>query len=169
MSNGGIFVNVEEPAWKKSGVDFASMKSAARLTLERGIVSSFLPRAGAGEKNGPRATVLLANDERLRALNAQFRGKDAPTNVLAFPTHEADGYVGDVAIALGVATREAAASGIGLKAHTLHLVVHGVLHLLGYDHVLSREASVMERLEIAILDELGLPSPYARAPLTHIF
>jgi probable rRNA maturation factor len=96
-------------------------------------------------------------------LNAQFRGKDAPTNVLSFPAARADGYLGDVAIAFGVSTREAAAAGIGLEAHTLHLAVHGVLHLLGYDHVRNSEARVMERLEVAILNELGLPSPYARA------
>jgi probable rRNA maturation factor len=99
----------------------------------------------------------------MHALNSQFRGKDAPTNVLSFPAAETDGYLGDVAIALGVTSHEAAASGISLEDHTLHLVVHGVLHLLGYDHVRSREARVMERLELTILDGLGIPSPYARA------
>ena len=107
---------------------------------------------------------MLANDETLRALNARFRGKDAPTNVLAFPSAEnRDGYLGDVAIAFGVAEREATMAGRGLLAHTLHLTVHGVLHLLGYDHVTAREARTMERLEIAILHELGVPSPYAQA------
>jgi probable rRNA maturation factor len=109
-------------------------------------------------------TIVLTNDERLRALNAQFRGKDAPTNVLSFSSGAGmDLYLGDVAIALGVASRETAAAGISLEAHTLHLVVHGVLHLLGYDHLRNREAQVMESLEVAILEQLGIPSPYARA------
>ncbi len=108
----------------------------------------------------PGLTLLLTNDLRLHALNTQFRGKDAPTNVLSFPAAGADGYLGDVAIALGVTSRESAAYGIGLEAHALHLAVHGVLHLLGYDHAGSREARIMERLEITILDELGIPSPY---------
>lgn len=121
------------------------------------------PTLRAGEGNYPGLTLLLTNDERLRALNGQFRGKDAPTNVLSFPAAGVDGYLGDIAIALGVTSRESAASGISLEAHTLHLAVHGVLHLLGYDHVRSREARVMERLEITILDELGIPNPYAVA------
>ena len=111
----------------------------------------------------PGLTLLLTNDDRLRALNAQFRGKDAATNVLSFPAAGVAGYLGDVAIALGVASGESAASGIGLEAHVLHLAVHGVLHLLGYDHVRSREARIMEKLETGILDEFGIANPYAAA------
>ena len=191
MSASAISVIVEEPAWKKSGVAIARVKSATRLALAH---VSFLPhakRGGGGPRSGgggTRAaelpppplrgtsptlrageekysglTLLLTNDERLRALNAQFRGKDAPTNVLSFPAAGVDGHLGDIAIAFGVTSRESAASGISLEAHTLHLAVHGVLHLLGYDHVRSREAGVMERLEITILDELGISNPYAAA------
>jgi probable rRNA maturation factor len=160
MSAGDISVIAEEPAWKKSDVALARVKAAVRTTFAR---SPFLPRASAGEERRPKLTLLLTNDERLRTMNAQFRGKDTPTNVLSFPAAGADGYLGDVAIAFGVSTREAAAAGISLEAHTLHLAVHGVLHLLGYDHVRNSEARVMERLEIAILDELGVQSPYARA------
>lgn len=159
MSAGDVSVIVEETGWKKSGVALARVKAAARVALARGINE----RRSA---NSPQLTVLLANDERLRALNAQFRGKDAPTNVLSFPATGADGYLGDIAIALEISAREAAAAGIDLEAHTLHLAVHGVLHLLGYDHVRNSEARVMERLETAILDELGIPSPYARAAAT---
>ena len=163
MTTGNISVIVEDTSWKKSGVSLARVKTAARLALARGNDSLFLPRTCAAERSGPILTLLLANDERLRALNARFRRKDAPTNVLSFPAAKADGHVGDVAIALGVATREATTAGMKLEAHVLHLVVHGVLHLFGYNHVRSREARVMERLEIAILDELGIPSPYAPA------
>ena len=146
---------VEEPAWKTSGIDMARLKAAARLALAR----------GRAEHDDPCAlTILLTHDERLRELNARFRGKDVATNVLSFPAApNGDGYLGDVAIALGVTRRESTKAGMGLEAHTLHLGVHGVLHLLGYDHGLAREARAMERLEIAVLHELGLPSPYARA------
>ena len=176
MSASLVSVLVEDAAWKKSGVPVSRVKAAAELALEH---ESFLPSAERGggapkgrkgrplrrASEGEETTILLTNDARLHELNARFRGKDAPTNVLSFPA--ADGaYLGDVAIALGVMSREAAAAGISLPAHTLHLVVHGVLHLLGYDHVRSREAHVMERLEVAILDELGIPNPYTRADAT---
>ena len=106
-------------------------------------------------------TVLLAGDDRLRELNLRFRKKDKPTNVLSFPAPDgADGYLGDVALALGVAAREARNTGKDLADHVLHLTVHGVLHLLGYDHRTSGEARTMEGLEIAILHELGVANPY---------
>ncbi|HTT83256.1 MAG TPA: rRNA maturation RNase YbeY [Rhizomicrobium sp.] len=164
---------VEEPAWNKTGVSVARVKSAARLALVRGVDASCSPppfrsaalarhrRGGGGQSH--QLTLLLTNDERLQALNARFRGKDAPTNVLSFPAAGTDGYLGDIAIAFGVTTSESAAAGISLEDHTLHLAVHGVLHLLGYDHVRNREAHAMERLEAAILDELGIPDPYTRA------
>lgn len=167
-----ISLAVEDSAWRKSGVDLALLRTAARLTLAR-TFHSVIPGENArgawlagDDRKGERRelTILLTNDARLRALNARFRDKDAPTNVLAFPAGEnAQGYLGDVAIALGLAKLEAATAGMPLLQHTLHLVVHGVLHLLGYDHVLAREALIMERLEVAILAELGIPSPYARA------
>jgi probable rRNA maturation factor len=166
MSAARIDVVVEEPAWKKSGVTLSRVKAAARLALERGAQSR-ASRSAASVSNGGGSdglTVLLAGDERLHRLNAQFRDKDRATNVLSFPAPEnRDGHLGDIAIAFGVASREAATYGTGLQDHALHLVVHGVLHLLGYDHVLAREARVMERLEIAILNQLGIADPYARA------
>lgn len=111
----------------------------------------------------PRLTVLLSNDQHLRELNARFRGRDLPTNVLSFSAPPGSGgYLGDVALALGIAEREAAAAGKRLSDHALHLTVHGVLHLLGYDHVKVSEARTMERLEIAVLHKLGIPNPYAR-------
>lgn len=159
MSIGAITVVVEEPAWKTSGVRLSRVKTVARLAL--GAASTnILP---AGPKAGRFAlTILLAGDARLRALNSAFRNKDCATNVLSFPAAENSGaYLGDIAIALGVTSAEAARAGIALEAHTLHLVAHGVLHLLGYDHVRAREAKIMERLEIVILDRLGIADPYA--------
>ena len=154
---------VEDTAWKVRGVHLARIRCAARIARERGEEQTRRNYAEAPWEN-PQLTILLTNDAMLRRLNARFRGQDAATNVLSFPAAgNQRGYLGDVAIALNVTEREAASAGISLEAHTLHLAVHGVLHLLGYDHVRHREAKVMERLETAILDELGVPSPYAQS------
>jgi probable rRNA maturation factor len=107
-------------------------------------------------------TVLLTTDEQLCALNAKFRKKAKPTNVLSFPSSSpSEGYLGDIALAFGVAEHEAAASKKGLSEHAAHLVIHGVLHLLGYDHESAREARAMEGLEVTILKEMGIGDPYA--------
>jgi probable rRNA maturation factor len=108
-------------------------------------------------------TVLLTDDETVRDLNARFRGKDQPTNVLSFPAPEsARPHLGDVALAFGVCASEAAAQGKTISDHLSHLTVHGVLHLLGYDHEADDEAEIMEDMERAILNRLGVSDPYAR-------
>jgi probable rRNA maturation factor len=107
-------------------------------------------------------TILLTGAERLRVLNAQFRAKDKPTNVLAFPS-DTPGYLGDIAIAHGVAAAEAKRKKKRLTDHAAHLAIHGTLHLLGYDHVRVREAKTMEGLETRLLAKLGIADPYARA------
>lgn len=115
------------------------------------------PPAEAGE-----ISVLLTSDEAVRALNAEFRGKDAPTNVLSFPAAQsARPHLGDIALAYGVCVREARAQGKPLAHHLMHLTVHGVLHLLGYDHHTDAEAEAMEGIERAVLFKLGVPDPYA--------
>ena len=101
---------------------------------------------------------MLADDRLQRALNHQFRGKDRPTNVLSFDTAPA-GF-GDVVLALETVQAEAEAQGKSLADHVTHLVVHGVLHLMGHDHVGAAEARRMEHLERAILAELGIGDPY---------
>ena len=106
-----------------------------------------------------RLTILLADDARLKTLNHDFRGKKKPTNVLSFPSQEAD-YAGDIALAYGVTKAEANKAGKTFAAHATHLVVHGVLHLAGYDHMTDREAGVMEPLETRILAKLGIANPY---------
>ncbi|HEX4637056.1 MAG TPA: rRNA maturation RNase YbeY, partial [Rhizomicrobium sp.] len=106
-------------------------------------------------------TILLANDKKLRGLNRDFRGFDKATNVLSFPG--ADGYAGDIAIAYGVAAKEAKAAAKSIADHAAHLVVHGVLHLAGYDHERPKDALVMEPLEVKILKRLGIADPYALA------
>ena len=118
--------------------------------------------------------VVLADDDLVQAHNRDFRGKDQPTNVLAFaqmdivadarPSDHHDGEpieLGDVIIAYQTVEREAAAAKILLEAHLLHLVIHGVLHLLGFDHQTDAEAAAMQRLEILALAQLDLPNPYA--------
>jgi len=104
-------------------------------------------------------TILLSNDRKLRTLNRDFRGKDKPTNVLSFPT-DTD-YAGDIAIAYGVTQKESRAAAKAFADHAIHLVVHGVLHLAGYDHERPRDAKVMEPLEVKILARLGIADPYA--------
>ena len=107
-------------------------------------------------------TVLLTDDDAVAALNAQFRGKDGPTNVLSFEAApNPERHLGDIALAFGVCAREAAEQGKPLGHHLQHLTAHGVLHLLGYDHISDDEAEVMEDLERAVLAGLGVPDPYA--------
>jgi len=97
----------------------------------------------------------------VRDLNARFRGKDSPTNVLSFPAGPNPmGHLGDVALAFGVCESEARAQGKPLADHLRHLVVHGLLHLLGYDHEDEAEGDVMEALERSILSRMGVPDPY---------
>nr|WP_309604462.1 rRNA maturation RNase YbeY [Phenylobacterium sp.] len=106
-------------------------------------------------------TILLTDDETVRDLNARFRGQDRPTNVLSFPAPaNPERFLGDVALAHGVCAREAADQGKSLAHHLQHLVAHGVLHLLGYDHIRDDEAAAMEGLERAILAGLGIADPY---------
>lgn len=113
------------------------------------------------------AAIALSSDERVRALNLTYRGKDKPTNVLSFPAGE-DGlppgsrrHLGDIVLAAETVAREAAVEGKPLRHHLQHLAVHGLLHLLGYDHETEAEAAEMEALEVEILEQLGIPDPYA--------
>jgi probable rRNA maturation factor len=117
---------------------------------------------------GTEAGIVLADDGMVRHLNATYRGKDAATNVLSFPFQAPpDGmpddmpYLGDVVLAAETIGREAIERGIAPTSHLQHLVVHGLLHLLGFDHATDVEAEQMERLEAEILGSLGIANPYA--------
>lgn len=109
--------------------------------------------------------IIFTGGAVLAELNGKFRGKPQPTNVLAFPStdnfDEQDrAFIGGIAIAFDVMAQEAAERGIPLAHHTTHLVLHGVLHLLGYDHESEGERVTMETIEISILSGLGIPDPY---------
>jgi probable rRNA maturation factor len=110
--------------------------------------------------------VALADDAMVRAANNAFRETDRPTNVLSFPAVPAERlantpFLGDVIIAYETVAAEAAAEGKPFADHLAHLVVHGVLHILGYDHMTKAEAELMERRETFILASLGVPDPYS--------
>jgi probable rRNA maturation factor len=106
--------------------------------------------------------VLLTDDVQVADLNRRFRGQDKPTNVLSFPSRlNPEAHLGDVALAFGVCAAEAEAQGKPLAHHLQHLVAHGVLHLVGYDHETDAEAHEMEGLERVVLAGLGIPDPYA--------
>lgn len=105
--------------------------------------------------------ILLTDDGAMRDLNARFRGKDRPTNVLSFPAPEsARPHLGDVALGFETCRAEAEAQQKPLKHHLAHLVTHGVLHLMGRDHEIPEDAEVMEAEERTILASLGIPDPY---------
>ncbi len=112
--------------------------------------------------------VALSCDAQVAELNGSYRGKPAPTNVLSFPAgfsipidDDDPRFLGDVVLALETLQREAAELGLPIEHHMQHLVVHGLLHLLGYDHGTDQEAQAMESLEVRILQRLGIADPYA--------
>ncbi len=110
-------------------------------------------------------TIALSSDASVAVLNAQYRGKPKPTNVLSFPAGPGaeKGFLGDIVLAAETVQREASLEDIPVEHHFQHLVVHGVLHLLGYDHETDAEAEAMEKLEIGILARLGIANPYTGA------
>lgn len=141
---------------------------AARAAIGRTPHGDLLTGAGTVE-----ISMRLTGDEEVHALNRQYRDKDKPTNVLSFPMiepdlletvtqngNDAEVLLGDIVLAHGVCAAEADARGIALETHATHLIVHGTLHLLGYDHIDEREAEAMEAIEIDALGRLGIADPY---------
>lgn len=155
-----------DPEWD-SKIGWADLAEAA---AEAAIAESRFP----GLTEGPRSvelSVRLAKDEEVRALNAQWRAKDIATNVLSFPLADpaelsaasADGpelMLGDIILARGVCAAEAAEKAIPIDQHAAHLMVHGTLHLLGYDHHEDGAAADMEARETRALARLGIADPY---------
>lgn len=158
-----IDISFEDPRWEELGL--------ARLADSAlGVVVSHL-----GLKVQAEVSLLACDDTRIAELNADFRDKPAPTNVLSWPSEERsaeedggrplppigpDPELGDIAIAYETCAREAAADGKTMVDHTTHLLVHGMLHLLGYDHERDGDAALMEGIEVEILGILGIDDPY---------
>ncbi|WP_266169906.1 rRNA maturation RNase YbeY [Dyella subtropica] len=120
---------------------------------------------GARRRKATELSIRIVDTDEGRALNRDYRGKDYATNVLSFPAELPPGIalplIGDLAICAPVVTREAAEQGKRPRDHWAHMTVHGVLHLLGYDHIEDAEAEAMEALETRILAGLGIADPYA--------
>ena len=154
-----------DPDW-----DSSNWADLARKAATSAIAESAFPQLGQGPRN-VELGVRLTSDEEVRALNAEWRGKDQATNVLSFPMAETDELddatpdgpelmLGDIVLARGVCAAEAADKAISIEAHASHLMVHGTLHLLGYDHHDDDAASDMEAREVRALARLGIADPY---------
>ncbi len=154
-------VLLRSPHWRVAGLRPAERaRRAARAVLS----------SGAHGTDGPAdLTIVLAGDGEVRELNRRWRGRNRATNVLSFPSKalDPDGrlLLGDVILAFETIAREAKAAQKPLGDHLSHLVVHGVLHLMGYDHERPTEARRMEGLEVRVLAGLGISDPYAARPI----
>lgn len=154
---------IEDPRWEALGLGALAERACAAALDHLGVTAAEI-------------SLLACDDARIAVLNADFRGKPAPTNVLSWPSEERgadvpggdplppdDLELGDIAIAYETCAREAAQAGKELESHVCHLLVHGTLHLLGYDHIHDKDAALMERLEVEILGKLGISDPYGEA------
>lgn len=154
-----IDIRVAAAGWRAA---FDNPAAAIRKAV-RAALKDEIPR---GSVTG--LSILLTDDAEMRKLNAGWRAKDKPTNVLSFPAEAAvdpaapPDYLGDIALALATCRREAKDQGKTLADHVAHLTVHGVLHLLGYDHMTADEAAAMEPREVQVLAGLGIADPYVR-------
>ena len=160
------------------------MKDSSAMAIERGggldlevqYVTDMEPLPGeadvrqwaaaalADDRRHRELLVRIVDEDETRMLNSRYRGKDRPTNVLSFPCEPPPGvqsdHLGDLVICAPVVVREARMQGKPVEHHWAHMVIHGVLHLRGYDHIDDAEAEVMESLERDILRKLGIPDPY---------
>lgn len=155
-----VEVLFEDPRWEVFGL----------TAVAEGACSAVLAHFGYG--GAYEISLLGCDDARIAALNAQFRGKAQPTNVLAWPSDERAAALGahpappeaeelgDIAIAWETCAGEAAAQGKEMHQHVTHLLVHATLHLLGYDHIEVKDAALMEGLEVEILGKQGISDPY---------
>ncbi|MET4101388.1 putative rRNA maturation factor [Roseovarius sp. MBR-78] len=160
-----VEVMIEDARWQAAGLEALAARAAAATLAHLGL-----------DPDAWEASLLACDDARIAVLNADFRGKPAPTNVLSWPSDDLsadmpgcaplppepseDGFLGDIAIAYDTCAREAAEAGRPLADHVTHLVVHAVLHLLGFDHIRDPDATLMEATEVAILGKLGVCDPY---------
>lgn len=157
---------------RAEGADFPSSTSSRRgariqLSVQRAVREAMIPKRAmilqwlrAACPPPIELTVRFVGEAEGRQLNYAYRGKDYATNVLSFPYDRVPIVRGDLVLCVPVVLREAAAQGKAVDAHFAHLIVHGLLHLLGFDHETEAEAAAMEARESAILARLGLPDPY---------
>ncbi len=148
-------VLVESGLWKEPG--------KVKVLLRRAIGQA----AAALSTSGMEVAIVLTDDSAIRLLNRQWRGIDAATNVLSFPSEDRRGhepFIGDIVLAQQTIAREAGVERKPFAHHLAHLAVHGFLHLLGFDHENDKDAAVMERLERKILRRLAIPDPYRPVP-----
>lgn len=160
MNGPNIDIVVESELW--------SALPEPEALVERAIGVA-LAEAGTRIAAGAEISVVLTDDAAIRELNREWRGFDKPTNVLSFPGATPDRiarapHLGDIILAFETVQREAVAEAKTLADHASHLVIHGLLHLVGYDHESDEEAERMESLEVAALARLGIADPYADAP-----
>jgi len=155
--------------WDSSG----PWDQLVRRAAEAAIAESAFPQLTTVERP-VEISVRMTGDEQVQALNSEWRGKNKPTNVLSFPLADKDELqttnladvellLGDIILARGVCEAEAAEKGVSMQQHATHLLVHGTLHLLGYDHHDDDEAADMEEREIRALNRLGIANPYEEA------
>jgi len=147
-----------------------SWEALVRKAVEAAIAESAYPDL-ARSGRPVEVSVQLTDDDHVRALNSKWRGKDKPTNVLSFTMAEEyelndenvvgkELLLGDIIVGRGVCEREAVEKGVSLEQHATHLIVHGTLHLLGYDHQGEADAADMEAREVRALERIGLANPY---------
>jgi probable rRNA maturation factor len=154
-----VDIAIGAAAWRR--------KPQAKKLIRKAISAAARATAKSGSTTRAELAILLADDSAMRALNRQWRNRNTATNVLSFPavppdnrTRKRPRHLGDLVVAYETTAREAVADRKSFDHHLVHLVVHGYLHLLGYDHADDREAEKMERLETRILARLGVPDPY---------
>ncbi len=161
-----VDILIEDPRWQAANLE-------GLATQAYGAVLAYFQMPDAGYE----ISIMGCDDARITALNQGFREKDSPTNVLSWPAedrstagkrpeipasdpHGPPTELGDIAISYETCKREATAAGKRMEHHVTHLIVHGVLHLLGYDHIIDKDAAIMEAIEVEILGKMGISDPY---------
>ncbi|WP_156962081.1 rRNA maturation RNase YbeY [Candidatus Paracaedibacter symbiosus] len=151
---------IDGDVWQKQSLDYSQLvMSIIEIVLKKELISEYVE-----------VNVRLTDDATVQRLNKDFRGQDKPTNVLSFSADIEDEFniffadelcqLGDIALAYETIEREAETQKKLFRDHFIHLLIHGMLHLLGFDHITDEEAEEMEALEIEILDVLGIANPY---------
>ncbi|WP_437361585.1 rRNA maturation RNase YbeY [Inquilinus limosus] len=170
-----LTVSIDAPGWSALGPDFADEEALAAALgplVEAAVAAGAGPGVALEAGRPAELSIVFADDATVQRLNREYRGKDAPTNVLSFALTEAEEpdfpgaplVLGDVVLALETVLAEAGRDRKAPADHARHLVVHGILHLLGHDHMTEAEAEAMERIEIAVLARFGIADPYSDPP-----